>query len=260
MVVAGDIACPVGTPPAATNCQAAATAAAIESMKPAAVLALGDLQYERGELDGFRQSYAASWGSFKAITHPAAGNHEYGTGRAPGYYAYWGAAAGPADRGWYSFDTGGWHVVALNSNCALVGGCGDGSPEATFLAADLAAHPAACTLAFWHHPYRSSGLHGSDDSYATFWRILSAAGADVVLSGHDHDYERFAPLDGIREFVVGTGGRSLYPHGPPLPGSESVSSAGFGVLELTLRANSYSWRFVPVAGNAFRDSGSGSCQ
>lgn len=237
-------------------CQAEATAQVVESLHPTAVLALGDEQYDSGAADAYASSYDKSWGRFKAITHPVPGNHEYAGGQARGYFAYWGGGVQP----WYSFDIGTWHLLALNANCGFIGGCGPGSPEVKWIAADLAAHPAQCTLAFWHQPFQSSGLHGSTPAMVDVWAALAAAHVDVVLSGHDHDYERFAPRDGIRQFVAGTGGRSIYPHGPPIAGSEVVSSAGFGVLQLTLRRGGYDWRFVAAAGNAFTDSGSAACQ
>ncbi len=163
------------------------------------MLILGDIQYEDGAYSKFLASYDPSWGRVKSITKPVPGNHEYRDRRAP--RATTGTSARrpaiPA-KGYYSFDLGGWHLVALNSNCSAVGGCGTGSPQEQWLRADLAAHPATCTLAFWHHPRFSSGLHGSDSTYTAFWQALYDANADVVLVGHDHDYERFAPQDGER--------------------------------------------------------------
>jgi hypothetical protein len=246
VVAAGDIACPLSL--ACTD-----TSALVESLQPAAVLALGDIQYERGELADFQAVYDKSWGRFKATTHPAPGNHEYSTPGAAGYFAYW--KVDP----WYSFDIGGWHVISLNSNCRSVGGCGTGSPQERWLKADLAAHKATCTLAFWHHPRWSSGIHGTDPGYDTFWSDLAAAGADVVLSGHDHDYERFGRDRGIRQFVVGTGGRSLYPVLQREVRSEVVNDDTFGVLKLTLRPASYAWEFVPAGDGRFTDTGQTDC-
>ena len=274
VAAAGDIACVpsdseynkgLGTP---TACRQRATSDLIVAMKPAAVLAMGDLQYEVGRLDAFRASYDRSWGRFKKITYPAPGNHEYGTGVTRGYFEYFGPRAARSRGGYYSAEIAGWHVVSLNSNCDEVGGCQRGSAQEKWLRADLAAHPAACTLAIWHEPRWSSGLHGSNDKVDGLWRALAVAGADVVLAGHDHDYERFAPLNangavdrarGLREFVVGTGGRSLYPMLGATKGSEVHDFQTFGVLKLTLRPTGYSWQFLPVAGSAFTDSGSGSC-
>jgi hypothetical protein len=232
-----------------------------------AVLALGDLQYEAGALADFRRAYARSWGRFRSITYPVPGNHEYGTSRAAGYYAYFGPRAGDPARGYYSFDIGAWHLIALNSNCGAVGGCGVSSPQGRWLQRDLAAHRNTCTLAYWHHPRFSSGLHGSDDAYDGFWRLLYAAGADVVLTGHDHTYERFAPqtpaarLDearGIASFIVGTGGRSRYPILTIRPNSRVRYTRVFGVLALTLHPTSYEWRFVAAVGT-FTDAGRADC-
>jgi hypothetical protein len=233
----------------------------------AAVLPLGDNQYEQGSLAQFQQYYEPSWGRVKAITRPVVGNHEYETPNAAGHFSYFGAAAGTAGQGWYSFDVGAWHLIALNSNCNYVG-CGSGTPQLDWLKADLAAHPASCTLAYFHHPRFSSGPHGNIVPTAPFWTELYRAGADVVLGGHDHDYERFAPQSpiaesdrafGIREFVVGTGGRSHYDFGTTKPNSKRRESGTFGILELTLRGASYSWRFVPEAGKSFSDRGGGRC-
>lgn len=274
VAAAGDVACDpadgaynagAGMP---TACQALATSNLLSALKPAAVFALGDLQYEVGTLAAYEASYDASWGRFKGITYPAPGNHEYGTGVTRGYFEYFGARAGPAGRGYYSTNVAGWHVISLNSNCAQITGCESGSDQEKWLRDDLAKHPVGCTLAFWHQGRWSSGLHGSSDKMDGLWRTLAAAGADVVLTAHDHDYERFAPLDangavdparGMREFVVGTGGRSLYPVVGAVAGSEVRNSGTFGVLQLTLQPTAYSWKFVPVPGSTFTDSGSGSC-
>jgi 3',5'-cyclic AMP phosphodiesterase CpdA len=277
VMAAGDIACDPasadyqagnGTP---SDCQQRATARLVQRQRPDAVLALGDLQYENGALDKFLVSYADSWGRLKDVTHPAIGNHEYLSGY-PGYFAYFGAAAGPSRRGYYSFELGAWHVVSLNSNCAEAGGCGVRSPQVAWLRRDLRAHPARCTLAFWHHPHFSSGQHGNDDGghdpTGAFWSALAAAGADVVLNGHDHDYERFAPQSptgepdprrGIREFVVGTGGRSHYRFHHLQRNSVVRDDRAFGALRLDLRPGSYSWRFVALPGVLLSDAGDGRC-
>jgi hypothetical protein len=241
----------------------------VVAAQPGAVLALlGDTVYERGTDEEFRDCYAPAWGRFRSRTRPAVGNHEYGTPGAAGYFRYFGAAAHPP-RGYYGYDLGAWHVVVLNSNCAQVGGCHAGSPQERWLRADLSRHRSLCTLAYWHHPRFSSGLHGSDDTVDALWRALAAAGAELVLSGHDHHYERFAPLDregrvartgGLRQFVVGTGGRSLYPAFFAHPGSQVRTAGAFGVLRLTLRQRSYAWRFVGVAGEPFTDRGSAPCR
>jgi hypothetical protein len=233
------------------------------------VLTLGDAQYDSGTLAQFNGSYASSWGRVKSITYPAPGNHEYQSAGAAGYYGYFGNAAGVRGQGWYSFDIGGWHLIALNSNCIEVRGCWPGTPQYEWLEADLAAHQNQCTLAYWHHPRFSSGTqHGSDGSYDAFWRLLYDNGVEIVLNGHEHLYERFAPQDpaqrpdsayGIRQFTVGTGGKSHYPVGGRVRNSEVVSDRTFGVLMLTLRPGSYEWRFVPEAGATFTDTGTGTC-
>jgi hypothetical protein len=211
-------------------------------------------------------SYQPTWGRLKAVTHPVPGNHEYLSG-AGDYFTYFGPAAGDPAKGWYSFDIGAWHLIALNSNCSRVGGCGRGSPQERWLRADLAAHPNRCTLAYWHHARFSSSGHGSYPAYDGFWRALYDEGADVVLSAHDHDYERFAPQNpdakpdkarGIRQFVVGTGGKNLHRFGKAEANSE-VRRSGFGVLLLTLHARGYAWRFEPAGGGGTVDGGSGGC-
>jgi hypothetical protein len=244
------------------------TAALLDSL-PGTVLTLGDTVYDDGSADEFERCYLPSWGRFRHRTYPAPGNHDYQTFEAMGYYGFFGPRAGQPGKGWYSFDRGRWHLIALNSNCEVVGGCQPGSEQERWLRGDLAAHPARCTLAFWHHPRFSSGTtHGSDPAVGGLWLALYEAGADVVLVGHEHNYERFAPLDplggvdparGVREFVVGTGGKSHYPFGSPLPGSEARNSDSFGVLQLQLRRTGYSWRFLPAQGGSFQDSGSASC-
>jgi hypothetical protein len=245
-----------------------ATAEVLESRPSAAVVTLGDNVYDNGTAIEFARCYDPSWGRAKARTRPAPGNHDYGTEGAAAYFRYFGAAAGEPGKGYYSYDLGGWHVVALNSNCSVVS-CAEGSAQERWLRSDLVAHPVACTLAYWHHPRFSSGsVHGSNDAVAPLWRALFDAGADVVLSGHEHHYERLAPLGpsgrpdrrrGIRSFVVGTGGRSHYGFGFAIPGSQVRHSGTFGVLELTLRADGYSWEFLPEAGESFTDSGSDRC-
>lgn len=274
IAAAGDIACS----PTSTNfnggngtadaCHMKATADLLVNTDLAAVLPLGDLQYETGTLSAFQQSYAPTWGRVKAITHPAVGNHEYAISNAKGYYSYFGAAAGDSSQGYYSYDISSWHIIALNSNCSEVGGCGVGSPQEQWLKADLKAHPNVCTLAYWHHPRFSSGEHGSDSDYDAFWKNLYAAGAEIVLNGHDHDYERFAPQSpdakadrtrGIREFVVGTGGKNHYKFVNIQSHSEVRNADTYGVLKLTLHPKSYTWKFVPEAGKTFTDSASSSC-
>lgn len=243
--------------------------AALVAGQSGTLLTLGDTVYEDGTPSQFRKCYEPNWGAFRPRTRPVAGNHDYEQKGAPGYHAFFGPQAGETGRGWYSYDLAGWHLVALNSNCEAVGGCQAGSAQEQWLRADLAAHPAPCTLAYWHHPRFSSGTkHGSDPRVAGLWEALFDAGADVVLAGHEHNYERFAALDptgtldpdtGIREFVVGTGGRSHYGFGSPLPGSEARNSDTFGALRIALRPDGYDWRFLPVRGASFSDAGSGAC-
>lgn len=244
-----------------------ATAALLDAID-GAVFTLGDNVYPSGTAEEFSACYAPSWGRHIARTRPSPGNHDYESAAALPYFQYFGDAAGRPGEGWYSYDIGGWHVVVLNSVCDAVGGCHAGSPQETWLRADLAAHPADCTLAYWHHPRFSSGEHGGNAAYDAFWRVLYEAGADVVMVGHDHVYERFAPQDpdgvldrarGIRQFTVGTGGRSLYAFGPPLPTTDKRDNSTFGVLKLTLTPRTYEWEFVPIAGGTFTDTGTGIC-
>lgn len=287
VAAAGDIACTSPPLTSGTSCHYGLTAAAVAS-DPAITdaLTLGDTQYECGDYANFLRFYDPTWGVFRSRTHPAIGNHEYlsapvtagcdpaATTAAKGYFDYWNGIdvrSGPAgDRteGYYSYDVGSWHLVALNSNCSKIGGCGPGSPQETWLRSDLAAHSGACTLAYWHHPRFSSGLHGNTPAVAPLWEALYAAGADVVLNGHDHDYERFGPqtpggaadsASGIREFVVGTGGKNHYAFGTTQPNSEVRDASTFGILKLTLHATSYDWQFVPASAGGFTDSGSGPC-
>jgi calcineurin-like phosphoesterase family protein len=274
VAAAGDIACDPADPSynggagTATACRMAATSDLLAGGGLDAVLLLGDNQYESGTLAAYQASFGPTWGRFKAITRPAVGNHEYQTSGAAGYFAYFGAAAGDPAQGWYSFDLGAWHLVALNSNCAAVGGCGPGSAQERWLAADLAAHAGRCTLAFWHHPRFSSGPHGSDAATAAFWDDLYAAGADLVLVGHEHVYERFAPqapsgaadpVRGLRQITVGTGGKNHTGFPSLAANSEARNADTFGVLELTLRPDGYEWRFRPEAGKSFTDAGKTLC-
>jgi acid phosphatase type 7 len=246
-----------------------ATAKLLDSI-PGTVYNLGDNAYEDGTAAEFANCYNPSWGRHKARTKPTPGNHEYHTAGASGYFGYFGTAAGPEpQKGYYSYNLGAWHIISLNSMCENVGGCGASSPMVSWLKGDLAANPSSCTLAYWHHPVFSSGSeHGNDPKMIPSWDTLYAAGADVVLSGHDHDYERFAPQTssgvadsarGIREFVVGTGGKSHYRFGTIRSNSQVRNSDTNGVLKLTLHPTSYEWQFVPEAGKTFSDSGSGSC-
>jgi hypothetical protein len=292
----GDIACSstsssfnggLGT---SSSCHQQAVADLLAGRKLSAFLPLGDIQYECGDLSDFRASYDLTWHDFLDITRPAVGNHEYGTscGRndASGYFTYFGTRAGPDEHGWYSYDIGSWHLIALNSECSygttgvVVGGCSTSSPQYAWLKQDLAAHPNQCTLAYWHEPRWSSGEHGDAQSMTDIWNLLVTSGAELALAGHNHSYERFEPLgtapkdtsaspsfqqptpdpNGIRELVVGTGGKNHYGFSNPMLNGEVVRNGDtFGVLLLTLGDGTYSWQFVPEAGKTFTDSGSGVC-
>jgi hypothetical protein len=246
---------------------AEATAKLLEA-NPGTVMALGDLAYPNGTAEDFK-CYDKTWGRMKDRTRPAVGNHEFHSTGASYYFQYFGAAAGDAKTGYYSYELGSWHIVVLNSECAEIGGCGAGSPEEKWLRADLAAHPVGCTLAYFHKPRFSSGLnHGNDPEIGAFWQALYDFNAELILNGHDHDYERFAPQNpngvadpkrGIREFVVGTGGKNHREFGVHKANSEVRNNNAFGVLKLTLKATGYDWTFLPEAGKSFTDSGSGSC-
>ena len=240
---------------------------------PGTVFAAGDLAYEKGSPTEFKNCYEPTWGKFRDRTKPALGNHEYDGPTADGYFQYWGAQAGPEGKGFYSYDLGRWHIVVLNTNCGKkgMGGCGKGSPQETWLREDLAKHPDACILAYGHHALFSSGLlkeHALHPLMRPLWQDLYAAHADLILAGHEHSYERFAPQDpdgkpdpahGIREIVAGTGGRSQDPLGFATPNSEVREWKTYGVLKLTLAPGKYTWEFIPVAGSTFHDSGSGVC-
>ena len=237
----------------------------------ATVVTLGDHAYPDGSAEAFHECYDPTWGLAKARTKPVPGNHDYYTEEAEEYFDYFGAAAGDPSEGYYSYDLGAWHLIALNSNCEEVrGGCGATSPQVRWLEADLAANEdRRCALAYFHHPRFSSGVeHGNTPEVVPFWEGLYEAGVDVVLSGHEHNYERLAPQDpygksdperGIREFVVGTGGRSHYPILDPIANSEAHNDDTYGVLKLTLHPKSYEWRFLPAGDGEFTDSGGDRC-
>jgi 3',5'-cyclic AMP phosphodiesterase CpdA len=232
------------------------------------ILVLGDLAYDRGTREEFRDCYAPSWGRHRERTYPVPGNHEYGTAGAAPYFEFFGERGGKPGEGWYSFDLGSWHVIALNSNCGAVG-CTPGSPQETWLRNDLASHSSLCTLAYWHHPRFTSGkTHGNNIAVGALWNALHEHNAEMVLSGHEHNYERFAPLDpggnpeparGVRQFVAGTGGRGLYPIETIKPGSEAHSDGVHGVLTLTLKRDSYSWKFLSVGSADPLDEGETAC-
>jgi hypothetical protein len=227
---------------------------------PGAIALLGDDVYPDGGLADYEACFNPSWGPLRPRIHPAQGNHDFESSDASGYYDYFGAAAGTPHEGWYRYDLGTWHVIVLNSDCPSVGGCGEGSPQLAWLKADLQAHPSECTLAYWHHPRYSSGEHGDDPRTEVMWQTLAAAGVDLVLSGHDHDYERLSPVDGIRSFVVGTGGHSLIPFSrPPDPETELRVDDSYGLLALDLGPTGYRWQFVPIPGDELHDQGSATC-
>lgn len=241
------------------------TAGILDSLAPDLVLTTGDNAYQDGKLSEYMAYYEPTWGRYKSITRPSPGNHEYHDPGAAGYFAYFGPAAGPAGRGYYSFDVGNWHLISLNSEIPH----GAGSEQLAWLRADLAATSANCVLAYWHKPRFAAGNYTDATEYTPFWQALYDAGADVVLGGHEHNYQRYPRLDpagarddirGLPEFVVGTGGR-----GPPHPlvadaRRAAASSGVHGVLELTLRSDGYAWRFVGQPGSTFTDSGTAACR
>ena len=246
---------------------AEATAKLLDRL-PGTVMAVGDLAYPDGSAENF-QCYDRTWGRVRNRTRPAAGNHEFHAAGATPYFRYFGDAAGDFQHGYYSYALGSWHIVVLNSECMDVGGCDAASRQVQWLRRDLADNPAACTLAYWHKPRFSSGsAHGDDVEMKPLWQALYEANADVVIGGHDHNYERFAPQDpdgrsdaerGIREFVVGTGGKGHRPIILPKPNSETRNADTFGVLKLTLRNGEYDWEFLPEAGKSFTDRGTAKC-
>lgn len=263
---AGDIAdCRYRLPESTGAAQTAAlVAGGLAKNDKAVVLTLGDNTYPAGAPAEFSGCYDPTWGRFKARTYPSIGNHDSYTKGAAGYFDYFGERAKPAQHGYYSFELGAWHVIALNSTLR-------GSEFATQLAwlkDDLDRHPSACTLAYWHHPAFSSGGHGDNAFMLPVWKQLAAAGVDLALSGHDHDYERFAPQDGegrrdeargMRQFVVGTGGAQLSPLRWSKPNSEARDSSTHGVLKLTLKEGGYEWEYLPVTPGGFSDRGAARC-
>ena len=269
LAAVGDISCPAGD--TKHSCQQLATANLTTGQHPMAVAVLGDNQYESGLLSEFNSAgaYNETWGQFNSLVRPAPGNHEYAaSSSASGYFSYFGSSAG---NGNYSYELGAWHVISLNSDCTD-SGCRDAvggttsTAEANWLQSDLAAHPKQCILAYWHHPRFSSGWVGNSPGVGAFWTSLYASHADVVVNGHDHMYERFAQQDpsqnatteGIREFVSGTGGESLFTMGTTQPNMQFSDNKHFGVLFLTLHATSYDWSFRSTSGTVL-DSGSTSC-
>ena len=253
LVGAGDI----GASP-----NAAATARLLDDI-PGTVFTAGDNAYPDGSASNFR-SYDRHWGRHKERTRPSPGNHDYGTSGAKPYYRYFGDSAGPAGRGYYSYDLGDWHIVSLNSNIDMKAG----SRQERWLRDDLASTDKDCILAYWHHPRFSAGPHGNSPETRGLWDALYEAGAEVVVVGHDHNYQRFAPQTpsgrrdperGIRQFVAGTGGAAHYKVKKGMANLESSNGNTYGVLKLTLGPGTYEWEFVPVEGSRYSDSGSGTC-
>jgi 3',5'-cyclic AMP phosphodiesterase CpdA len=279
IIALGDMACDPADPyfrvPDANHCNSKGVTGVVGQLKPDAILALGDLQYENGALDKFQQSYDRDWGKYKSITYPVPGNHEYNTPGAAGYFDYFNEGraegrAGETGKGYYSANIANWHIIALNSNCLNIGGCGQGSQQYEWLTNDLADSKSSCTMAFWHHPHFTSGKYAADKANAglssDFWNILLKNKADVVLNGHDHLYERFGPQDtagssdpmGIRQFTVGSGGKSHYTKSSNNSNSQKIVDNESGVLRLDLYAKAYKWQFVGITGNIL-DQGSGQC-
>jgi hypothetical protein len=230
---------------------------------PGTVFTTGDNAYPSGTTRDFQQCYHPSWGRHRSRTHPVPGNHEYETSGAIPYFQYFGAQAGPPGLGYYSYRAGAWQVIALNSEIDA----GPGSPQIAWLRAELSAHRGRCTAAYWHRPLFSSGPNGDVVSVREFWRTLYDFGGEIVIAGHEHLYERFAPQDpngqadparGIRQFTVGTGGASLYQMATRKANSEALGT-DWGVLKLTLEEDRYTWEFVPVDGARFTDAGTASC-
>lgn len=272
LVAVGDIACDPKSPSfKATlgddkDCHMNQTAKLTTTINPDSVLVLGDNQYEKGEYANYTASYEPTWGIFKGLTKPVPGNHEYYTPGADGYYQYFGASAHKDSNGYYSYELGKWHIIALNSNCKEIGGCDVNSPQFKWLSKDLAEHPSTCTLAYWHHPRFSSGEHGDDPITQDFWNILYQYKADIVLNGHDHIYERFgqqnpfaqADPNGITQFTVGTGGKNLTQIKTIRANSIIRSNTEYGVLRLVLHDASYNWKFVSEK-NTDIDLGADTC-
>ena len=249
---------------------AMATAALLDAT-PGTVFCLGDYAYDNSRDQEFDRAYDPTWGRAKNRTIPVVGNHEYYTYDARTYFNYFGAAAGDPAKGYYSLDLGAWHIIVINSECSrLPGGCAVGSPEEVWLKNDLASHTQPCTLAMWHDPmFSSSSIISLATDMQPIWQDLYDANADIILNAHAHNYERFAPQDpngnldaarGIPEFVVGTGGISHFAfNAVPAANSLVRNNTAFGVLKLTLHATSFDWRFMPIAGQTFTDSGSQAC-
>ena len=261
VVAVGDIVCPPGAPVTATTCRHAATARLTKQIAPKAVLALGDLQYDVGRLSAFRDAYDKSWGALRDITYPTPGNHEYRTAGAQGYFDYF-AGRTPSSPGYYAFDLGRWRAYSLNANCGEI----DCAAQLDWLEQDLEANPRSCSLISTHHPRYSSGEHGSNTSMRRFVRVALSHRVDLMLAGHDHHYERFAPMNnqgevrrrGVTQFVSGAGGKSHYAADGELTGSQYVEDDTFGVLRLVLRPDSFRYGFRGIDGSS-QDTGTRNC-
>jgi calcineurin-like phosphoesterase family protein len=265
LIGAGDIAV------CGSNVNDTKTAALVKSVLDADTTAwaftAGDNVYPNGSSNYFASCYAPTWGQFKQRTRPVPGNHDYSNNpNAEGYFGYFGLLAGPGDRGWYRYDLGTWRIYALSSECAQGTTCFN--TQYDWLKNDLNAYPRQCVLAIWHQPRFSSGAHGNSTRMDPVWKLLYAHHAELVVSGHDHDYERFARMDGtgkkdaikgMRQFVVGTGGANLRPFATKLGASQVRNATSHGVLRLVLREGSYEWHFMPIAGDSFSDAGSNNC-
>jgi calcineurin-like phosphoesterase family protein len=248
-----------------------ATARLLGEHPEATIAVLGDVAYPHGTAEDFERCFAPSWGRYRDRMRPAIGNHDHATRQGRGYAGYFGARGGPFDAYRYSYELGAWHVVVLDSDCWRVGGCALGDPQARWMRDDLRRHRRRCTLAYWHRPPFSSGRYGDPadtERVRALWQIAVEEGVDVVLTAHEHSYERHIPMnaqgapdpDGPRLFIVGTGGGNLRRyHNPPLPTTEVRNDDTWGVLRLDLRPDGYDWRFLPVQGRTFSDRGSGTC-
>jgi hypothetical protein len=241
-----------------------ATAKLLDHIK-GTVFTAGDNAYPNGTLGDFLECYNPTWGRHRERTRPAPGNHDYDAAQAGSYFQYFGDHAGPASRGYYSYNLGAWHIIALNSNPNAKSW---GVAQESWLVKDLQANAATCTFAYWHHPRFSSGQRYGDHLHVdNLFRILYEHGTDVLIAGHDHIYERFAPQNpagtadrlGIRQFIVGTGGARLYKIGALKPNSEVRNNTAHGVLKFTLHPTSYDWEFIPIAGQKFHDGGTAKC-
>lgn len=272
VVAVGDISCP-DLPVNSKQCQQQMTASVAASLKPDYVMVLGDLQYGGGSLADFKSFYDKSWGVLKDKTLPVVGNHEYEDASASGYFDYFNGIgkytgiAGDRDKGYYAFDKAGWRIIVLNSNCWAVGGCTVDSSQGVWFKEQLENNSSACQLVAFHHPRYSSGLHGVNLGVQPLWELANQYQVELVLSGHDHVYERFAPQDddgkysevGVRQFVVGTGGRNLYQFVNILANSDKRFNDQFGVLSLILQPTGYSWQFINTD-QKILDSGEAVCQ